>query len=111
MSTTDMVALGLLVVIYGGSGLVELPQWRKFTDQFTRWGFPRWWAAFNPALKIAAALLALLPSTRPYGVVLCVLVALAAATVVVRFSERAMYKAAFPVLALTVSAAAWLLRQ
>ena len=111
MSILSMVALALLVLIYGGSGLVELPQWRKFADQFARWGFPRWWAAFNPALKIVAALLALLPATRPYGVILCVLVALGAAIVVVRFRERVLYKAALPVAVLTLSAGAWLLAQ
>jgi hypothetical protein len=109
MSKVEMVCVGLLVLIYGGSGIVELPQWRKFSGQFVGWGFPSWWAAFNPALKIAAAGLTVAPQTRPYGVALCVLVAVGAGFVVLRFKERAMYKAALPVVFLTLLAAGLLL--
>jgi hypothetical protein len=111
MSTVEIVCVGLLALIYGGSGLVELPRWRRFTGQFVGWGFPPWWAAFNPALKIAAAVMTIVPQTRPYGVALCVLVALGAAFVVLRFKERAMVKAALPVVALTLLCTALLLAQ
>jgi len=98
-----------LALIYGGSGLVELPQWRKFVDPFVRWGFPSWFAAFNPALKIVAAGLTIAPSTRVYGAALCVLIALGAGAIVLRFKERAMYKAVLPVVVLTLVSAALLL--
>lgn len=109
MSSIEIACVGLLVLIYGGSGVVELPQWRKFADQFARWGFPRWWAAFIPALKIVAAALTVAPQTRSYGVALCVLVAAGAVITVVRHRERAMYQAALPVAAVTLVAAALLL--
>lgn len=109
MSNLEWVCVGLLVLIYGGSGLAELPQWRKFTGQFVGWGFPPWWAAFNPGLKIAGAGMTIVPQTRLYGVMLCVLVALGAAFVVLRFRERTMLKAALPVAAVTLVCAALLL--
>lgn len=105
MSTTEIVCVGLLVLIYGVSGAVELPQWRKFSPQFVRWGFAPWWAVFNPALKIAAAGMTLAPQTRMYGVALCVLVAGGAVVTVLRHKERAMVKVALPVAALTLISA------
>jgi hypothetical protein len=103
------VGLVVLALVYGGSGLVELPQWRRFTEQFVRWGFPAWWAAFNPALKIAAGALVLWPPTRTIGVALCMLVALGALATVLRCREKALYKAAIPVAGLTFLSAAVLL--
>lgn len=108
MSTIQMAALGFLGLVYGGSGLVELPQWRRFADQFASWGFPRWWALFNPALKLVAAVLAVLPQTRTFGVLLCLLVALGAVVTVLRFKERQLLKAALPLAVLT-AVSAWLL--
>ena len=109
MSKLEIAAVALPVLVYGGSGIVELPQWRKFVDQFVRWGFPAWWAAFNPALKIVAAGLTLAPPTRPLGLALCVAIALGAVVTVLRFNERALIKAALPVAALTLLSAVVLL--
>jgi hypothetical protein len=109
MSIIETGAVVLLVLIYGGSGIVELPQWRKFSDQFARWGYPAWFSLFIPALKVFAGVLTAVPPTRSYGVVLCVVVAVGALVTVLRFKERVMYKAAIPVVALTLLSAAWLL--
>lgn len=109
MSMVEMIAIGLLVLIYGGSGVAELPHWRKSTAQYERWGYPSWWALVTPALKVVAAALTVAPATRPYGVVLCLLVGLAALATVLRWRERAMRIPAVGVVALTCAAAAMLL--
>jgi len=109
MTMLDMGAVALLVLIYAGSGIIELPQWRKFKDQFARWGYPAWFAAFNPAFKLVAGVLTAVPATRGLGVALCVVVAIGALVTVLRFRERTLYKAAIPVVVLTLLSAAWLL--
>lgn len=101
-------ALGLLVLIYGGSGIVELPMWRKSVDQYVQWNYPRWWAIFTPALKVIAAALVLIPQTRLFGAALCVLIGLAAAGTVFHFRTRTMYPAVLVVLAATLLSAGML---
>jgi len=96
-----MISVGLMVLIYGGSGLAEIAMWRKFVPQFLRWNFPAWMAWVNPAIKILAAVLIAMPQTRVVGAMLCCAVAVGAVLTVLRFRERAMYKAALPVLVVT----------
>ncbi len=109
MSMLQWGAIGALALIYGGSGLAELPMWRKTVDQFVQWGYPRWFAIFNPALKLVAGVLVLFAQTRLVGVALCVLVGLAALATVLRFRTRSMYPAVIPVVLLTLASAAVLL--
>jgi hypothetical protein len=109
MSMLEWGAIGALALIYGGSGLAELPMWRKTVDQFVQWGYPRWFAIFNPALKLVAGVMVLFTQTRPIGVALCVLVGLAALATVLRFRTRSMYPAVIPVVLLTLASAAVLL--
>ncbi len=98
-------AIGLLVLIYGGSGVVELPMWRKSVDQYVQWGYPRWWAIVTPALKVLAAALVIFSQTRLIGAALCALIGMAAAATVLRFRARNMYAAALPVALLTLISA------
>ena len=109
MSTVDWVALGLLVLIYAGSGLVELPLWRKSVDRFVGWGYPRWMALANPALKALAGILALVPQTRLAGVLLCVIIGVAASATVLRARDRSMYGPALTGTILTLICAGLLL--
>lgn len=109
MSKVDILCVSIMALIYGGSGIVELPQWNKLGDQFNRWGFPRWWAVFNSALKVLAAGLILMPRTRVVGVALCVIVAFCAAATVLRFKERALYKPVLAVVVVTLLGAVQLL--
>jgi hypothetical protein len=102
MSTVKWVALGLLILIYAGSGLVELPLWRKSVDRFVGWGYPRWMAVANPALKALAGILALIPQTRLAGVLLCAAIGLAASATVLRARDRSMYGPALAGTALTL---------
>jgi hypothetical protein len=104
-----LLNVGLLVLVYGGSGIAEIFQWRKFASQFERWRFPAWMAWGNPLLKIAAAALVMMPATRAVGAALCLTVAAGAVFTVLRFRERGMYKAAFPVAVLTVVSATYLI--
>jgi hypothetical protein len=91
MTTIQLVALGLLVLIYAGSGLVELPLWRRSAERFVGWGYPRWMALANPALKALGGILAIFPQTRLIGVLLCAVIGLAASATVLRARDRAMY--------------------
>jgi len=106
MSMLQWGAIGALVLIYGGSGLAELPMWRKTVEQFVQWGYPRWFAIFNPALKLMAGVMVLFTQTRLIGVALCVLVGLAALGTVTHFRTRSMYPAVIPVVLLTLASAA-----
>ena len=109
MSYIEWAAVGFLVLVYGGSGAVELPQWRKFVDRFTKWGYPRSWAIVTPALKVLGAVLTLVPVTTSFGAALCAVIGIAAAVTVLRFRERALYVPALGVMVLTLASAAVLI--
>ena len=51
----------------------------------------------------------MMPATRAVGAALCLTVAAGAVFTVLRFRERGMYKAAFPVAVLTVVSATYLI--
>ena len=109
MAMFEWGAVGFLVLVYGGSGLAELPLWRRFVDRFVKWGYPRSWAIVTPVLKIIGAALTPIPQTRPIGAALCALIGIAAAITVLRFRERALYAPALAVATLTLCGAGLLM--
>jgi hypothetical protein len=102
MTTVQSIALGLLVLIYAGSGLIEIPLWRKSVDRFVGWGYPSWMAILNPVLKAVAGVLALIPQTRLVGVLLCAAIGIAASATVLKARDTKMYGPAFTGTALTL---------
>jgi hypothetical protein len=110
MSTLELTCVGFLLLVYGGSGLAELPMWRRFAPDYVRWGYARSWAIATPLIKLAAAALVAIPQTRMVGAVLCSLVALAAVGSVVRAKEPPRILIASVVCILTLGATVLLLR-
>jgi hypothetical protein len=111
MPDLEWFSAGLLALIYGGSGLVELPMWRKMAADYLRWGYPRSWAIITPGVKILAAALVLIPRSRLLGASLCTIIAIAALATVLRVKDRARIAAASIVATLTVVAAVLILRK
>jgi len=105
MSILQSSCVGLLVLIYGGSGAAELPMWRRFADDYIRWGLGRSWAIITPIIKLVAAVLTLVPRTRLMGAALCSIVALAAVITVARAKEGARLVIASVVCIVTLAAA------
>jgi hypothetical protein len=110
VSNIQWGALAVLVLIYAGSGLVELPMWRRSVTRFMGWGYPAEMALINPALKLAGGLLAAWPQTRSWGVLLCAVIGIAASATVLRARDKAMYGPALFGTALTLLCAFLILR-
>jgi hypothetical protein len=110
MSTLELICVGFLLLVYGGSGLGELPTWRRFAPDYVRWGYGRSWAIITPVIKLAAAALVAIPQTRIVGAVMCSLVALAAVGSVVRAKEPPRILIASVVCILTLAATVPLLQ-
>jgi hypothetical protein len=111
MTMIEWAAAGFLVLVYGGSGIIELPMWRRFADRFVRLGYPRSWAIVTPALKLLGAALTLIPQAMPIGASRCALIGLAAAASVLRARERSMCAPALAVMVITIASAAFLILQ
>jgi hypothetical protein len=110
MSTLEMICVGFILLVFGGSGLGELPTWRRFADDYVRWGYGRSWAVITPAIKVIAAVLTAVPQTRLLGAVLCCAVAIAAVISVARAKEPPRVMIASVVCILTLAATVLLFR-
>lgn len=102
MTTTQMVCLGLLLLVYGVVSVPEIIKWKHFSPGFVKWGYPEWWALVTPIIKLLGAVCLLFAISRPFGFFLCNAVALAAAATVIWHKDAAMYKVTLPATLVTI---------
>lgn len=85
------IAAALVGAVFAISGAVELLNWRKFIDSFTKWGYPRYWPLVTFSLKIIGGVMAFIPQTRLLGLALCALISLAAVASMIVHRELKAY--------------------
>lgn len=56
-------------------------------SSFVRWGYPRWWCRMTGALEIVVAVLIAFPAMRSTGLILGMVVILAAVVTVLRYRD------------------------
>jgi uncharacterized membrane protein YphA (DoxX/SURF4 family) len=109
MSIIDWLALGILVLAYGVGSVVELIKWQEMSEQYMKWGYPRYWAIVTPVIKIAAAIMLIFMTTRVFGAVICAAVAIAGSVTVLWYKDKDVYMKAFPMTLVTIGCAAVLI--
>jgi hypothetical protein len=89
-------ASGAVGLFFIGNGAFELTKWRSFIDDFTRWGYPRYWPLVTCILKIAFGVLIFAPAAQVVGLVGAAAVVVAGVGTLIRHREPDALKAAPP---------------
>jgi hypothetical protein len=66
-SIVHWAVIGLVGLFFIGNGAFELTKWRSFVDDFTRWGYPRYWPLVTCVLKIIFGVLMFVPIAQTVG--------------------------------------------
>jgi hypothetical protein len=98
ISIVHWVVVGALGLFFLGNGAFELTRWRTYVDDFTRWGYPRYWPLVTCLLKIAFAVLMFIPPVQILGLVGAAALLVAGLGTLIYRREPEAAKAAPPVL-------------
>lgn len=77
----------VMAAFYVLSGIGPLANMKKTSAQYVGWGYPSWWPFVTAVFEVVIGVLLVSPQTRMAGVVLGVLVMLAAIATVLRAKE------------------------
>lgn len=81
------IAVWLLVIAFVGAGLFNAIGTSATQDDFTRWGYPRWWCRVTGGVEIVTAALIAFPAGCGIGLALGALIIAVAIVTVVRRHE------------------------
>ena len=78
------VLVWLLVAGFFGAGLFNILGTRATRAEYVAWGYPHWWCWMTGGLEIVAATFIAIPPLRSAGIVLGILIILAAVVTLLR---------------------------
>ena len=81
------LATWLLIAAFFGAGLFNTIGTQATQASFVHWGFPRWWCYVTGTVEMAVAVLIALPGTLEVGLIVGLLVIIAAALTVLRHRD------------------------
>ncbi|KKB80840.1 hypothetical protein VW35_01155 [Devosia soli] len=82
-----LILVGVLSIFFIGDAVVSAIGPKPMRESFVKWGFPGWWHLVNAAVCLAVGLLLLVPTLRPFGLLLGALECLAIFATLIRARE------------------------